>query len=371
MRIVRITVYQATLPIEGGGYRLSGGRLFFDKLDSTVVSIEADDGTLGWGEGCPWGATYLPAHGKGLRAGIDEIAPQLLGQDPRRLDVIDRLMDRALPGHLYAKSPLDIACWDLLGQASGLALCELLGGREEGPVALHSSISTGTPEEMLASIEAARAKGYRKHSAQVGADVEQDIARIRFITENLQEGETVAFDANRAWLPDQAITVMNAVEACGGSFEQPCETLEECASVRRLTRQPIILDECIQTFGDLLRAREARACEAIGLKIGRVGGLTKARRLRDFCVATGIRMNIEETGGSVIADTAAVHLAHATPTSHRNATWLCHDMLTLNAAEGGARNKGGWSEAPVEPGLGVRPLPEVLGEPVAVYEAGG
>ncbi len=58
MRITRITVYQVTLPIGGGGYRLSGGRLFFDKLDSTILSIETDDGTTGWGEGCPGVAVY-------------------------------------------------------------------------------------------------------------------------------------------------------------------------------------------------------------------------------------------------------------------------------------------------------------------------
>ncbi|NES46451.1 MAG: hypothetical protein F6K20_35825 [Moorea sp. SIO2C4] len=55
---------------------------------------------------------------------------------------------------------------------------------------------------------------------------------------------------------------------------------------------------------------------------------------------TGIRMNIEETGGSVIADTAAVHLAQATPRMFLRATWLCNDMLTIDTATGGARNQG-------------------------------
>jgi L-alanine-DL-glutamate epimerase-like enolase superfamily enzyme len=81
----------------------------------------------------------------------------------------------------------------------------------------------------------------------------------------------------------------------------------------------------------------------------------------------GLRMNIEDTGGSVIADTAAVHLAQATPATHRRATWLCHDMITIETSEGGARNEGGQARAPEAAGLGVTPLAEVLGEPVAVY----
>ncbi len=281
--------------------------------------------------------------------------------------MMNRAMDLALPGHLYVKSPLDVACWDILGQACGLPLCELLGGRTDDPVELHSSIPTGTPTEMLEVIAGYSARGTRIHSCKVGGAVKPDIARIRGIAKGLPRGESATFDANRSWLPDQAIQVMNAVREIGGYYEQPCETYEECLAVRRATVQPIALDESIQAFPDLLRAQRDGACEAIGLKIGRVGGLTKARRMRDFCLAMGLRMNIEETGGSVIADTAAVHLAQATPGTHRRATWLCHEMLTKETAEGGARNVGGITKAPETPGLGVVPILDVLGEPVAVY----
>ncbi len=367
MKITRIRVYALTLPLQTG-YWLSGGRLFFDKLDSTFTAVETDVGITGWGEACPWGATYLPAFAGGLRAGIGQLAPQLLGQDPRRLDVINRLMDQALPGHPYVKSVLDIACWDILGQAVGLPLCELLGGRSEEEVILHSSIPTGTPGEMLASIERARAKGYRIHSCKLGIGVETDIAQIRSVEEARLPEESITYDVNRAWLPDQAIQVMTATEDVTAYFEQPCETYEECLSVRRLTRQPIILDECLQTFADLVRAQGDLACEAIGLKLSRVGGLTKARRMRDFCVQTGLRLNIEDTGGSAVADTAAVHLAQSTPETHRRATWLCHDMISIDPAIGGARNRGGVTVAPDAPGLGAAPDLEMLGEPVAVYD---
>ena len=158
MKIARISVYQVDLPLKKP-YFLSGGKLRFDRLDSTMVSIETDDGVTGWGEGCPWGVTYLPAFGRGIRAGLEELAPQLLGLDPRVPAAVNRVMDAALPGHPYIKSPVDIACWDILGQVCGLPLCDLLGGRYGGPVPIASSVSTGTPEEMVATIEDFRDAG--------------------------------------------------------------------------------------------------------------------------------------------------------------------------------------------------------------------
>lgn len=366
MKITHISVYQVDLPLDTP-YRLSGGRLFFDKLDSTIVSIETDQGVIGWGEGCPWGSTYLPAFAGGIRAGIAELAPTLLGQDPRHLDQINYSMDIALPGHWYIKSALDMACWDIVGRDSGLPLYALLGGKFGERVTLQSSISTGSPDEMVALVRDARTKGYTIHSAKVGADISLDIERINALSDDLQSGDSLTFDVNRAWLPDQAITVMNSVDDFRPYFEQPCETLEECHAVRRLTRHPIIMDESIQSFGDLLSAQQKQVSQAIGLKIGRVGGLTKARRMRDFCVATGIRMNIEDTGGSIIADTAAVHLAIATPETHRRATWNCTAHHSVVTAEGGSTFQQGQATPPEASGLGIEPRPEVLGEPVATY----
>jgi len=355
LKIRQISVYQVDLTLAGGGYYLSGGRLFFDRLDSTIVRVETDDGVHGWGESCPWGATYLPAHGKGVRAAMDEFAPNLLGMDPRRTDRINEAMDLALPGHIYAKSAIDMACWDILGKYSDLTLCDLLGGRVEGPVILHSSISTGTPEQMLTYVDNAVSRGYRIHSCKIGGeDIALDRARAQALAAHLPDAGALTLDVNRAWLPDQAIQVMNAVEGRSIYFEQPCETLDECLQVRRLTSNPIILDENIHTIHDIAHAWRCRICEAIGLKVGRVGGLTKARKIRDFCVAMGIRMNIEDTGGSVLADTAAVHLAQSTSTIHRRATWLCHDMCDVDIAPGqGARNASGETDAPDLPGIGV------------------
>src|SRR5207253_3039253 len=163
-------------------------------------------GLTGWGEVCPLGPAYLPAFAEGARAALREMAPAVVGLDPRNLGLINDRMDAALRGHGYAKSPIDIACWDLLGRAAGCPVSRLL----------------------------------------------EPLPRVY--------------------------------------LEQPCPTLEECLYVRRRTTLPIVLDEIITDVHSLLRAFQAGAMEAINLKISKVGGLTRARVIRDLAAALGVRM---------------------------------------------------------------------------------
>ena len=366
MKITQIRVYQVDLPLTKP-YWLSGGRLKFEKLDSTIVALQTDAGLTGWGEGCPWGSTYLPAFASGLRAGIAELAPSLLGQNPLHLEQINHTMDRSLPGHTYVKSPLDMACWDLWGKHAQRPLYTLLGGKFQESVPLQSSISTASPPEMVKAVQEARDAGYQIHSCKIGADVAQDLARIEALLADCPTEETITFDVNRAWLPSEAMVVMNATRGQQVFFEQPCETLEQCRQVRQLTHQPLILDESIQSFEDLLIAQRHNVAQAIGLKIGRVGGLTQAKKMRDFCVALGIPMNLEDTGGSQIADTAAVHLALATPVECDRATWDCSQHHSICTAHGGYTRHHGRAQVTDAAGLGVEPVMAVLGEPVAVF----
>ncbi len=367
MRITRLTVWTVELPLKRP-YSLSGGRLHVDRLDSTIVRVDSDEGLTGWGEGCPWGSTYLPAFARGIRAGLEELAPAVLGLDPRRADVVHRAMEVALPGHPYVKSPIDMACWDIAAQAAGVPLCDLLGGRTAGRLRLHSSIPSGTPAELMAEIDLARAEGYTMHSAKVGGDVDADIERMRTLDAEMATGEDVTFDCNRSWLPTDAIAALNATSDLNRLVEQPCETIEQHLHVRRHVGQPLALDESVQSYGDMLQAVTTGACEVIGLKIGRVGGLTVARRIRDLCLEAGVAMNIEDTGGSSLQATAAAHLAQSTPEPFRRATWLCFDHLTFDPVEGGVTNDAGWSAAPDTPGLGAQPDVDALGTPVLQFD---
>ena len=367
MKITRIAVFHVELPLEHP-YWLSGGRLKFEQLDATLVRIDTDAGITGWGEGTPWGHTYVPAHGPGIRAGIETMAPFVLGLDPRKVLEVERAMDTALPGHLYAKSPVDMACWDIAGQAAGLPIADLMGGGSRTPRPIASSVGAKTVDETRAVMDRYRQRGYVAHSVKIGGDVERDIARIRDVEQIRLPGELVLYDVNRGWTRQQAIRVMRATEDLQVMFEQPCETLDDIAAIRSKHAAPVSVDETLVTLQDATRIARDGLAEVFGIKLNRVGGLTKAARMRDVALAHGIDMFVMATGGSVLADTEALHLAATIPDQNCHAVWACQDMLTVDIAGGrGPRNTGGHLHLPETPGLGVHPDQDMLGDPVAVY----
>ncbi|MEM6635135.1 MAG: mandelate racemase/muconate lactonizing enzyme family protein [Pseudomonadota bacterium] len=367
MKISRLSVFQVDLPL-ADPYWLSGGRLKFEVLDATFVKMETDVGLTGWGEGTPWGHTYVPAHGPGIRAGIETMAPVILGQDPRLTLNVERAMDLCLPGHLYAKAPIDMACWDIAGQAAGLPIADLLGGGSREPAPIASSVSSGSPDEMLATVQKYRDRGYRVHSVKVGGDVDADIARIRHLEAHRGEGERLLYDVNRAWTRQQALRVLTATGDLGIMVEQPGETLDDIAAIRRQTSAPISVDETLVTLDDAVRIARDGLAEVFGIKLNRVGGLTRARRMRDIALSYGIDAFVMATGGSVLADTEALHLSATFPNSNRLGVWACQDMLTVDVAGGrGPRNRDGFLHLPETPGLGVHPDEDALGLPVAVF----
>ena len=369
MKITRISVFQQTQPLIKP-YWLSGGRLKFEQLDSTFVKIQTDSRITGWGETCPWGNTYLPAFGGGVRAAAQLLAPALLGNDPCKLDQINRTMDLTLPGHEYAKAALDIACWDILGQSANLPIADLLGGHYPQPTPIASSVSTGTPDEMLDLINEYRAKDYFVHSVKIGADTHLDVERIRHLEANRNPDELFFYDLNRAWLPAEALQVMNQVNDLPIIFEQPCETLDQCLTVRQQTSQPISIDENLITLDDAVKIINLRIGEIMNIKISRVGGLTKAKRIRDLAMNAGIKLLTMDTGGGVMADTATQHFAQSIPFEMRIGTWLCQEMITNDIAPGqGSRNINGCSQIPENCiGLGVIPDESLLGEPCQIYD---
>lgn len=369
MKITRISVYHVDLPLEHP-YWLSGGRLKFEVLDATIVKIETDAGVTGWGEGTPWGHTYVPAHGPGIRAGIETMAPFVMGLDPRKVLEVERAMDLSLPGHLYAKSPIDMACWDIAGKVAGMPIADLMGAGSRTPKPIASSVGAKTIEETRDVMERYRSRGYVAHSVKIGGNVERDIARVQDVESIRKPGEIVLYDVNRGWTRQQALRVMSACENLNVMFEQPGETLDDIAAIRNKHASPVSLDECLVTLQDATRAARDGLAELFGIKLNRVGGLTKAARIRDVALSHGIDMFVMATGGSVLADAEALHLAATIPDDNCFAVWACQDMLTVDIAGGrGPRNIDGHLHLPEEPGLGVEPDESTLGDPVAVYGA--
>ena len=373
MKITRIEVYQVDLPYSGGVYRLSGGREY-TSFDATFTRIITDDGKEGWGESTPFGGTYIAAHANGVRSGLDEIAPNILGLDPRHTARIYDAMDAVLLGHNHAKAPLDIACWDIAGKSAGLPVCDLMGGRIDTPVAMISSIGGDTPKGMRENVAKHRAMGFMGHSVKIGANESEggpmlDAERIKACLADRKPGEWFLADTNNGLTVEHALRMLSLLPS-GLDFvlEAPCSSWVETQSLRQRCSIPILLDELVQTDADIMQAIVQSTCDGVGLKITKQGGLTPSLRQMNICRGAGLVTSIQDTTGSDIAFAAVLHLAQMTPRNILRCALDTRSMVSMTTAAFDAPIKKGGAIAPNVAGLGVTPDMNIMGDPIAIYE---
>ncbi len=362
MHIESIKAYRVLQPFVDGPYRMSKGRVA-DAFDSVIVAISAVDGLTGWGEMAPLGNFYSPAFAAGARAGIAEIAPHLLGVDPRALGRIGRLMDTVFKGHPYVKSALDMACADLAARAANVPLVTLLGGRESETAELYKVVTHGTVESMSAHAVRIVSEGFSRLQVKVGGNVQEDIERVTAVAASVPKGTVVFCDANAGWTPFQARQFADATRGIDYTFEQPCTTIDECLSVRRSLGKPMVLDESVTSLDDVLEIHRKGVADGLTLKISRLGGVTKTARVRDVAVDLGFMVTVEDTGGAEIDTAAMAHLSLSTPEERRLHAIAFHEWVTVRTASNAPPVSGSRMGIPNGPGLGIDVLPDKLGEP--------
>jgi L-alanine-DL-glutamate epimerase-like enolase superfamily enzyme len=362
--IARVEVYGYGLTYVHGDYVMSGGRVV-RRLESTVVRVVTESGIDGFGEVCPLGPAYLSAHAAGARAALGELAPAVVGVDAGNLAEVAQAMDAALRGHGYAKSALDVACWDVLGKAAGVPVCDLLGGRRQESFPLYVAVPLGPAEQMVEHVRTLKADGVRQFQLKLGADPAEDAARVRAVVEATDDRDVVVADANGGWRLQEAVAAARLLDDLPRvHLEQPCLTLEECIQVRRQTSLPFVLDESITDVQSLLRAWSAQAMEAVNLKISKVGGLSHARLIRDLAEALGLGLTIEDTWGGDVTTAAVSQLAASTSPPALFTVSFMNDWSKEHVAGYEPRSVGGRGNAPDRPGLGIDVELALLGEPL-------
>ncbi len=366
MKITKISVYKKALPYVDGVYKWGAGNAIA-VAQSSVVVLNTDTGISGCGEFCPCGENYMVAHSEGVTAAAPLLAKSLLGEDPRQVAHIERLMDNTIQGHGYAKSPFDIACWDILGKTTEQPVWMLLGGKQTDGAPMYRVAPQNEPEAMTADMNRLRDRGYRHFQIKVGANWAEDIERIRATVPHLKPGEMAFADANQGWRVDQALRVARATRDLDYIFEQPCHTYEECLQVRRRIDLPMKLDECVTSFQVAQQVVNDRAAEIVCLKISKQGGLSKTRRMRDYFIDHGIPVVSEDSWGGEITTAAVAHLAASTPQEMLINSTDLHNYNIGSTGKPGPHTQNGKLFASDTPGLGVEPDFESLGEPVAVY----
>jgi len=364
MKIARIDIFHFELTYIHGVYKMSGGR-DITALPSTLVRVTSDDGRDGWGEVCPLGPTYLPAHAGGARAALELIAPKLIGLDPTNLAAVNDAMDQALMGYAYAKSPVDVACWDLTGKAWGASVADMLGGVRESTFPLYFAVPLGSPEAMVEYVLARRAEGIHRFQLKIGGNPNEDAARAKLIVEQTDADDIIVGDANCGWRLNDALMAARAMEGLPRFyFEQPCPTMEECIEVRKHTTLPMVYDEVVNDPATLLRAAREGGAGAFNLKVSKVGGLTKAKLMRDLGQELGLQVTVEDTWGGDIVSATAAHLAASTKEEALLSVSFMNDWVNEHVAGHQPRSKNGVGHVPTGSGLGIEVDAGLLGDPV-------
>lgn len=365
MTIASIRVFRQWQPFRDGTYRCSGGRSA-EGFDSTIVEVTANDGSIGFGEMAPLGGFYDPAFAEGARSAMRELAPHLIGEDAGGIEALNRRMDLLLKGHPYAKAGIDMALWDLAGKRAGLPVASLTGGAEGTKVSLYRSLAQEAPHAMANRAEKYIREGYRRLQVKIGLDVDEDIERLAAVGAAVPSDTVLFCDANASWGTSETRRFLLATRDLDYTLEQPCASYEENLAIRRTCERPLVLDETIDSADVLLRAIADGLVDGITIKLARVGGMTRAKLLRDIAIARNLKITIEDTGGAQIDTAAYSALMLSTPANLRQHTVDFHNWVTVSNARADFHIANGEMTPPAGAGLGIEVDPELFGDPILV-----
>lgn len=326
MRISEIHIYQKHQAIVDGPYIMS--TMTLTSIDATIIKVVTDTGLVGWGEVSPLGPAYQPQHALGARAALSHLAPSLIGQQCLQPLLLMRHMHDQLNGHNYAKAAIDMAIMDILGKHFKVRTCQLLGGAVREALPAYFAISKGEPDEVARKAKDKMLQGYKRLQIKSGGrEVSQDIETLHKVYEQVGNKVRLVVDANRGMTSSQAMQLSLACRDIPFVLEQPCNTMEEVAAIRPQIAHPIALDENIEGINDLIRALSMNACDALGLKLTRVGGLNAMASLRDICEARNLPHTCEDSWGGDILSAAILHIAATVKPNLLESVWTAGNYI--------------------------------------------
>jgi L-alanine-DL-glutamate epimerase-like enolase superfamily enzyme len=223
-------------------------------------------------------------------------------------------------------------------------------------------------EELLGILELLTADGHTAFDDLTGFEPDEDIKRIIEVSKSLEQDDDLVADANTGWITRGALRVVNAVKDMNVYIEQPCKSLDECLTVRRHTNLPFVIDELITGVHPLIDAYKKNAMDNVNIKISRVGGLTKAKLLRDICESLGIAMTLEDSWGGDITTAAITAIAGSTNPEHYFSSTDFNSYNDLSICENPIKSVNGFISVSGQPGLGVDVNKKLLGEPVLIVK---
>ena len=352
MKIASIDAFGYELTYAHGEYVMSKGRAAQSQA-STLVRIRTDDGLEGWGESSTLGGTYLPSFAEGTREAIKVLAKALIGLDPTNLSRVHQAMDTVLLGQNNAKSALDIACWDILGKAANLPISTLIGGVAQDDFPLYEAVPLASPEQMADFVRMRGEVGINRFQVKVGNNPFDDAKRTRSVVDACRDDAVVIADSNGGWNLQAGIIAVRELAGLNIYVEQPCRDTADCAIVQKMSSLPLVMDESVVNSAELYRAKYEAGAGSVNIKLGRLGGITGAVRMRGQAQDLGMTMCIEDVWGGDVTTAAVAHVAASTlPEALLHASFF-NDWTKEHVAGYLPRSNRGRGRAPNRPGLGI------------------
>ena len=285
MKLEQITVRHMKMPMKAP-FSTSFGTI--DEKEFLLIEAKDQSGTVGWGEAvafvAPW---YTEETLKTTWHMLEDfLIPILLHKEIGHPDEVSTLFS-TIRRNCMAKASIEGAIWDIYAQQTKQSLAQALGGDKER---IEVGVSVGIQSSTEALIDLLKGhvdKGYKRVKVKIkpGHDVEV----IRAIRAEMPDLPLMV-DANSAYTLDD-MNVLQQLDAFNLlMIEQPLavDDIVDHAKLQRKLTTPICLDESITSYEDARKAIELGSCGVINIKIGRVGGLTEARRIHDLCEENNI-----------------------------------------------------------------------------------
>ncbi len=374
MKVRELSCYAVDIPTQHDTYVMSHNRVL-TAFPTTIVKLTAEDGTVGWGEACTLGSNYLDGFPASAQATVKLLSDWVLECDVFEAGVLVDGMDHRVIGNLTGKAAIDIAMWDLRGRLLNRPVAQLLGGVKSRNMPGFKAISLGSADDMVAEVEEAAERGYRAWQLKLGDEPIADAARVRAVAEAIPSDSTfMTSDANKGWTVAQTLRFAAEIDGVDTYLEQPCPTIAELCRIRSVVARPLMADESLRTEADCLELLSAGCADAINLKVVRVGGLTKAARIRDLAHAAGWMILADEPQGADLATAALTHFAATVNPNQLLATayFMGQDMKISYRPAGdtsGPKLVDGRVEYVEAAGLGIEIDEKALGEPLFTVRA--
>ena len=289
-----------------------------DRAYNLLVRIEAQDGSVGWGEAASAPTMTGDTLG-GLETAVREhLGPLLIGRDARMRPALGRSLRAALLGNSGAHSAVEMALLDLAGQAAGLPIIDLIGGAARTEVAPMWLLGNASPDQDIAEAQTKQAEGFHFFKLKIGVKpLAAEIAATHAVRAALGPDVPLCADANCGLTIAAARRYAEETRAASLAFvEQPLahDDLAGLAALTRVSPTPIGADEAIHSLADI-DAHARAGVGGVSLKLIKLGGMAAALQAAILCERQGLAVNIAaKIAESSIASAAAVHLACAVPT---------------------------------------------------------